>query len=149
MKKKILIIHGANLNLAGTGSARAYGLDRLDEINTDIINSGKKMSLEIDTFHSNIEGEIINAIAEARGNYQGIIINGGAYAHYSYAIRDAIERVQLPCIEVQLSNIFAREEFRSRCVFTPVCIGLICGFGKQGYILALEAMITHLKGASR
>lgn len=137
--KKILVIHGPNLNLLGEREPNVYGKDTLESINNEIISAAKSMDIECKTFQSNHEGAIIDEIQNARNDFFGIIINPGAYTHYSYAIRDAIAGVNLPCIEVHLSNIHRREEFRSKSVIAPVCKGQICGFGKIGYILALKS----------
>lgn len=136
MAKTILVIDGANLNLLGQRETSIYGTDTLVEINNKIINYDK--SLKILTFQSNIEGEIINRIHKK--DFDGLIINAGAYTHYSIAIRDAISAVLLPCIEVHLSNIYAREEFRHKSVLAGVCVGVVAGFGSKSYLLALEAI---------
>lgn len=138
--KKILIINGPNLNLLGKREPEVYGSDTLESINTEIIQEADKLRVKCDFYQSNHEGDIIDKIHYAWDNYDGIIINPGAYTHYSYAIRDAIAAVSIPVIEVHLSNIHAREEFRSHSVLAPVCKGQICGLGKKGYILALIAM---------
>jgi len=98
------------------------------------------LGVEIDAYQSNHEGELIDRIHEARGVYDGIVFNAGAYTHYSIAIHDAIKAVQIPCVEVHLSNVHTREEFRHKSFLSPVCVGVICGFGKMSYILALEAL---------
>ena len=144
--KKILVINGANLNLTGKREPSVYGYDTLDSINKEISGRAEKLGLICDFFQSNFEGEIINKIHTALENYDGIIINAGAFSHYSYAIRDAITSVNKPAVEVHLSNLAARkEEFRHKSVLTEVCIGIIAGFGKTGYFLALEALNDKLK----
>lgn len=137
--KKILIINGPNLNLLGTREKDVYGTETLEDIAVKVSEEAKKLSLDFDFIQSNHEGEIIDKIHDARGKYQVIIINPGAYTHYSYAIRDAVKAVLIPTIEIHLSNIHGREEFRSKSVIAPVCAGQICGFGSNSYILALNA----------
>lgn len=138
---KVLVINGPNLNMLGIREKGIYGTRNFDDVCKYIKEEGQKRNLEIKLFQSNIEGEIINEIHKAYyENYQGIIINPGAYTHYSYAIFDAIKAVNIKTIEVHLSNIHAREEFRHRSVIAPACIGQICGFGEFGYIMAMEAI---------
>lgn len=136
MNKTILVIHGANLNLLGERETSIYGTDSLTQINDKIISYDKKMNIL--TFQSNIEGEIINRIHQK--DFDGLIINAGAYTHYSIAIADAISAILVPCIEVHLSNIYAREEFRHKSVLSAVCVGVIAGFGSKSYLLALDAI---------
>lgn len=135
---KILVIHGPNLNLTGLREPGVYGSRTLEDINADILREGQTLGLEVTCFQSNHEGEIIDRIHQARLDCDGIVINAGAYTHYSYAIRDALAAVQLPAVEVHLSNVFAREEFRHHSTLTPVCRGMICGLGETGYLLALR-----------
>ncbi|MDF2889680.1 MAG: aroQ [Clostridia bacterium] len=142
---KLLVINGPNLNMLGIRDTSMYGIKTLQDINQEISCAAEKNHLEVDFFQSNIEGEIINTIQGAYGAYQGIIINPGAYTHYSYAIRDAIEAVNLPVIEVHISNIYKREEFRRKSVISDVCLGQINGLGYAGYIYALEALNRYLK----
>lgn len=138
MKKKVIIIHGPNLNMLGTRKPHVYGTESLAEVNDDILKTAHHLDIEVDIYQSNIEGEIINQIHKAHNNYNAIIINPGAFTHYSYAIRDAIEAISIPVIEVHISNIYRRENFRSHSVIAPVCSGQISGMGKDGYILALH-----------
>jgi 3-dehydroquinate dehydratase-2 len=140
---KILIIHGPNLNLLGTREPEIYGKDTLYDINEYLKRSFP--DIEFKFFQSNIEGEIINEIHGARNSIDGIVINPGAYSHYSIAIRDAISGVKVPTVEIHLSNIYAREEFRAKSVIAGVCIGHISGFGKESYVLAVTALIKKLK----
>lgn len=140
MEKKILIIHGPNLNLLGEREPDIYGNDTMDSINAEIAKETQNLGLSCDFFQSNHEGEIIDKIHKVRKTHSGIIINPGAYTHYSYAIRDAIAAITIPCIEVHLSNVYSRDEFRSKSVIAPVCKGQIAGFGKQSYILALKGI---------
>jgi 3-dehydroquinate dehydratase-2 len=139
MGKRIIVINGPNLNLLGTREKDVYGTVTLSEIAEAVTNEAKALGMDADFVQSNHEGEIIDKIHEARGRYDLIIINPGAYTHYSIAIRDAIKAVELPCIEVHLSNIHAREEFRSNSVVAPVCTGQISGFGANSYLVALRA----------
>lgn len=142
MNRRFLIIHGPNLNLFGKREPAIYGTDTLEQINQRILVWAAGAQIELKIVQSNHEGEIIDAIHEAQDWAAGIVINAGAYTHYSYAIRDAIAAVKLPTIEVHLSNIHAREEFRHISVIAPVCRGQICGLGWFGYILALQALTT-------
>lgn len=139
MVKKVLVINGPNLNLLGTREKDVYGRGTLSEIAASVNNEAQSLGLDADFIQTNHEGEIIDKIHEAKDSYDLIIINPGAYTHYSIAIRDAIKAVELPCIEVHLSNIYAREEFRSKSVIAPVCTGQISGFGMNSYIVALRA----------
>lgn len=141
--KKILVINGPNLNLLGKREPDIYGTDTLGSIEDIIKEEGKRLEVEVDTFQTNHEGNIIDAIQNATGKYNSIILNAGAYTHYSIAIRDAISSVKVPVIEVHLSNIHSREEFRKVSVIAPVCKGQISGFGAHSYILALNAVL-HL-----
>lgn len=138
--KKIMLIHGPNLSLTGTREYNIYGQESLEDINNYIISFAKKLDLECDIFQTNFEGEIIDKLEYGQNHIEGIIINPGAYTHYSYAIRDSILASRLPCIEVHMSNIYAREEFRSKSVIAPVCVGQIAGFGKHSYTLAIQAI---------
>ena len=139
--KKIKIIHGPNLNFTGVREKEVYGEEYIDDINAKILEKATKMDIDLEIFQSNIEGEIINYIQSCYyEGVDGIIINPGAFTHYSYAIRDAIASVGLPVIEVHLSNVYAREEFRKTSVTAPVCAGQISGFGAHSYILALYAL---------
>lgn len=140
MKNKVLIINGPNINMTGKRNISIYGTDSYDEINNEIMEYGKELSVECNVIQSNHEGDIIDALQRAGDEYDGIIINAGAYTHYSYAIRDAIETIRIPVIEVHFSNIYKREEFRNKSVIAPVCAGHIAGFGKFSYVLALNGL---------
>ena len=135
MIKKILVIHGPNLNLLGEREPGIYGSTGIDELNKNIIARAKEQGLECEIFQSNHEGAIIDKLHAARLKFDGVIINAGAYTHYSYAIRDAIAAIKIPCIEVHISNVFSRDEFRSKSVIAPVCKGSICGFGFGSYYI--------------
>lgn len=140
---RVLIIHGPNLNMLGIREPEIYGKLTLDELNQKIWRHAEKIEADVDIIHSNSESAIIDAIQHSYKAYDAVIINAGAYTHYSIAIRDAIASIDIPCVEVHLSNIHAREEFRHISVIAPVCIGQICGFGSVGYLMALDAL-THL-----
>lgn len=133
---KFLFINGVNLNMTGVREKGVYGTQTLDEINLEISKHFKNDICEF--YQSNSEGDICTAIQEALG-FDGIILNAGAYTHYSYAIRDAIASVSVPVVEVHMSNVHAREEFRHKSVLSEVCKGVICGFGMNSYILAAES----------
>lgn len=137
--KRVLVINGPNLNLLGAREKDVYGDATLSDIASSVVKEAQALGMDADFIQSNHEGEIIDKIHEARGKYDAVILNPGAYTHYSLAIRDAVRAVELPCIEVHLSNIYAREEFRSKSVVAPVCAGQISGFGSNSYILALHA----------
>lgn len=134
----ILVLNGPNLNLTGTRDPKVYGSTTLAQIEQMVKKRGTELGCEVDFMQSNHEGAIIDAIHNARGYYDYMIINAGAYTHYSYAIRDAISSVEIPTIEIHLSNIHAREPFRHESVLAPVCVGQIAGFGAMSYILALQ-----------
>jgi 3-dehydroquinate dehydratase-2 len=140
MIKKILVIHGPNLNLLGEREPGVYGSAGIDVLNSNIIDRANEQGLECEIFQSNHEGSIIDKLHAARTAFDGVIINAGAYTHYSYAIRDAIAAIKIPVIEVHISNIDAREEFRANSVIAPVCKGSICGLGFMSYYLAVQAM---------
>lgn len=139
--KKILVINGPNLNMLGTREPDVYGTLTLDAINTRIASEAEVMRIEVEFVQSNSEGEIIDAIHSAEGDAHGIILNAGAYTHYSYAIRDAVSAVSVPCVEVHLSNVYARDEFRCTSVIAPVCMGQISGFGILSYLLAMRVLV--------
>lgn len=138
--KKILVIHGPNLNLLGEREPGIYGSDSIEQLNSNIISRAKKLEMECEVFQSNHEGAIIDKLHAARTEFDGVVINAGAYTHYSYAIRDAIAAIKIPVIEVHISNVFARDEFRSKSVIAPVCRGSICGLGFGSYYLAVQAL---------
>lgn len=135
---KVLLIHGPNLNLLGIREKNIYGKENFHTVNEKILKEGERLEIDIEIFQSNHEGAIIDKLHEAIGNIDCIIINPGAYTHYSYAIRDAIAGINIPTIEVHLSNIHNREEFRKNSVIAPVCVGQIAGFSYHSYLLALR-----------
>ena len=137
----ILVVNGVNLNMTGRREKGMYGTQTLQEINDEIAAYAEKRGASAEFFQSNLEGEICTAIQSAEGKYDGIVLNAGAFTHYSYAIRDAIASVSVPVVEVHMSNVHAREEFRRNSVLTPVCKGEVLGFGKNSYILALESFL--------
>lgn len=140
MARKILVIHGPNLNLLGEREPGIYGDVSFDKLNETIMAHAEKLGLECEIFQSNHEGEIIDKLHAARKEFFGVVLNAGAYTHYSYAISDAIKAIKIPCIEVHISNIFARDAFRSHSVIAPVCKGSISGFGLQSYYLGVTAL---------
>lgn len=142
---EILILHGPNLNLLGRREPAVYGTLTLAEIDRILVADGQSLGVQVTCFQSNHEGEIIDRIHAASGKYDGLVINAGAYTHTSIAIRDGIVAVNLPTVEVHLSNIHQREKFRHRSVIAPVCIGQICGFGVESYRLGLRALVTYLQ----
>ncbi|MBW4557221.1 MAG: type II 3-dehydroquinate dehydratase [Trichormus sp. ATA11-4-KO1] len=141
----ILLLHGPNLNLLGQREPGIYGSSSLAEINRWLAEEALKFQAKIIPVQSNHEGVLIDAIHEALGKHQGILINPGAYTHTSVALRDAIAGVNLPTVEVHLSNIYRREDFRHHSYIAPVAIGQISGFGVQSYLLGLQALVHHLK----
>ncbi len=143
---EILIINGPNLNLLGQRETAVYGKGSLKELNTGLSNLAKSLKLKLKFFQSNSEGAIIDFLHKEGSGAAGIIINPGALTHYSYALRDAIAATATETIEVHISNIFAREEFRRHSVISPVCTGQICGFGFYGYALALSYFADVSKG---
>lgn len=142
---KILLINGANLNMLGVREPEKYGSTTLKDIETSVINRGKELGAEVEVWQSNHEGEIVDKIQAAKGNYDGILINAGGYTHTSVVIRDAISAVQIPTVEIHMTNIHAREEFRHTSLLSGVCVAQVVGFKEQSYILALEGLVNYLK----
>ncbi|MDE5885580.1 MAG: type II 3-dehydroquinate dehydratase [Oscillospiraceae bacterium] len=140
MKRKILIVHGPNLNLLGEREPGIYGDTSFETLNQHLIAYAESAGLEAKIFQSNHEGALIDKLHESRKECVGVVLNAGAYTHYSYAIADAIKAIKIPVIEVHISNIFARDAFRSNSVIAPVCAGSISGFGLLSYDLAIRAL---------
>ena len=142
---KILVIHGPNLNLLGTREPAIYGSHTISDINSALDNLAIELGIAVTFFQSNHEGAIVDAIQAAKADCEGILINPAAYTHTSVAIRDAIVAVTLPVVEVHLSNVHAREEFRTKSYIAPVAVGQISGFGVNSYLLGLRAIFSHIK----
>ena len=143
--RPVLLLNGPNLNLVGIREPGVYGKMGLDEIVQKCVDLGDNMGLEVRARQSNIEGELINQLHEARTWAQGVVFNPGGYTHTSIALRDAISAINLPVIEVHISNVHAREAFRRHSFTAPVCVGSIAGFGWRSYALALQALAWHLE----
>ena len=142
---KILVLNGPNINMLGTREPDKYGIDTLETIEMFVCDEAKKLEVDVDFYQSNIEGEIVTKIQQAKGIYDGIVMNPAAYTHTSVAIRDALLSVEIPTVEIHLSNIHKREEFRHTSLTSPACIGQITGFGKNSYKLGLIAVVDYLK----
>ncbi|RMF00916.1 MAG: type II 3-dehydroquinate dehydratase [Alphaproteobacteria bacterium] len=145
MSKPIYILNGPNLNLLGTREPEIYGSETLEDVRSRCEARASELSLAIDFRQSNDEGELVNWIQEARGDASGLIVNAGAYTHTSVAMLDALLACDLPCVEVHLSNIFRREDFRHHSYISRASLGVICGFGVKGYELAIEALAAEVK----
>jgi 3-dehydroquinate dehydratase II len=141
----ILVLHGPNLNLLGLREPGIYGVSTLAQIEHQLIELGNSLSVTVKSLQSNHEGVLVDAIHGARDRHQGIVINAGAYTHTSIAIRDALAAVQIPTVEVHLSNIYKREEFRHHSYLASIVIGQISGFGADSYYLGLRALVSHLE----
>lgn len=144
MAKRILVLNGPNLNMLGTREPATYGAQTLADIETMATEEGAALGLEVTCRQSNIEGELVTWIQQALGQFEAIVINPGAYSHTSIAIHDAFRAVNLPVVEVHLSNIYTREPFRHHSYVSPVALGVICGLGATGYKLALHALAEKL-----
>ena len=142
---KILLINGANLNMLGIREPEKYGTKTLSDIENIVINRGKELDVEISVYQSNIEGEIVEKIQQALGKYDGILINAGGYTHTSVVIRDAISAVQIPTIEIHMTNIHAREDFRHTSLLSGVCKAIVAGFGEESYTIALDGLVNLLR----
>ena len=143
--KKILVILGPNLNMVGVREKGIYGEETASDIEKQIISYAESNGFSAEVFQSNHEGDLIDKIHSAKGNFDGVVINAGALTHYSYALRDAIACVKIPFVEVHMSNIHAREEFRHTSVTVPVCNGQVVGLGLRGYLYAMEAVVDMVK----
>lgn len=143
---KILILNGPNLNLLGTREPDKYGSKTLEDINQELSTLATELSIELDFFQSNTEGELVDKIQQAKGCVDGILINPAAYTHTSVALADALLAVEIPAVEIHLSNIHKREEFRKHSYIAPACIGQISGFQSQSYSLGLIAIVNYLSG---
>jgi 3-dehydroquinate dehydratase-2 len=146
---KILLLNGPNLNLLGRREPTIYGSATLDEIVAQVVAYGAELGVTVETFQSNEEGALVTCIGESPGRYDGIVINPAAYTHTSIALRDALVAAGVPCVEVHLTNIHAREAFRQQSLTAAACLGQIGGFGPMSYRLGLEALVAHLRKAKR
>ncbi len=144
---KILLINGANLNMLGSREPEKYGSTTLKDIESGVIQRGNELGVQVDVWQSNHEGEIVDKIQSAKGVYDGILINAGGYTHTSVVIRDAIASVQIPTVEIHMTNIHAREEFRHTSLISGVCIAQVVGFKELSYSLALEGLVNYLKNS--
>lgn len=144
---KILLINGANLNMLGSREPEKYGSTTLKDIESGVIQRGNELGVQVDVWQSNHEGEIVDKIQSAKGVYDGILINAGGYSHTSVVIRDAIASVQIPTVEIHMTNIHAREEFRHTSLLSGVCIAQVVGFKELSYSLALEGLVNYLKNS--
>ncbi len=143
--QRILVVHGPNLNLLGSREPDIYGTTTLEEINGDLSSAAKEWGAEVEFFQSNYEGALVDRIQESQSWADGILINPGGLTHTSVTLRDALVATELPIVEVHLSNIFAREEFRRNSFVSPIALGVISGFGPMGYGLGLNALLEHLE----
>jgi len=144
---KILVLNGPNLNLLGKREPDVYGSTTLDDISTALRQKAVQLDVEIEIYQSNDEGALVSKIGESRQGIDGLVFNPAAYTHTSVALHDALRATGTPCVEVHLSNVHAREEFRHKSLTAPVCVGQICGFGANSYLLGLEAIVQHLRDA--
>ena len=144
---KILLINGANLNMLGSREPEKYGSTTLKDIESAVIKRGEELGAQVNAWQSNHEGDIVDKIQSAKGVYDGILINAGGYTHTSVVIRDAIASVQIPTVEIHMTNIHAREEFRHTSLISGVCIAQVVGFKELSYTLALEGLVNYLKNS--
>jgi len=142
---RVLVLHGPNLNMLGQREPQIYGHTTLADINAMLLSLGRELGVEIETFQSNHEGELVSTIQSARGKYAALLINGGAYTHTSIAILDALLAVDMPIVEVHLSNLYKREDFRHHSYIARAAVGQICGFGAESYLLGLRAAVSIIK----
>ena len=141
--KRVAVVHGPNLNMLGKREVGIYGGKSMEEINSEVAAEASGLNVTVEFYQSNCEGELVSYIQQCKGKTDGILLNAGAYTHYSIALRDAIAAAQVPTVEVHISNVYKREPFRHVSVIAPVCIGQICGFGSHGYVLALRALMEE------
>lgn len=141
MPKRVVVIHGPNLNMLGKRETDIYGGKSMEEINTEVASEAKHLNVRVEFYQSNSEGELVTLIQGCRDAADGIVLNAGAYTHYSIALRDAIAAAEVPTVEVHISNVYKRESFRHTSVIAPVCVGQISGFGSRSYVLALRALV--------
>ncbi len=141
---KILVINGVNMNMLGLREPEKYGRMTLSELENELKDYAKSLNIELETYQSNIEGEIVEKIQQSRGVIDGIVLNAAAYTHTSVAIRDAISAAEVPVVEIHMTNVHAREDFRKKSLIAPVCIGQISGFGKESYILGIKGLVSYL-----
>ncbi len=149
MKNKVIVINGPNLNLLGEREKDKYGKISLQDVENNCKEFSKKNEIQIEFFQSNIEGEIVNAIQNSRDKQDGLIINAGGYTHTSVAIHDALKVLKIPIIELHITNIYNREEFRHKSLVSKVAKGIVCGFGTNGYIMALDAIKKIIEDENR
>ena len=145
MMNKIIILNGPNLNLLGEREKEKYGHISLKDIENTCADFSKKNDIKLSLYQSNIEGELVDEIQKSRNSHEGLIINAGGYTHTSVAIHDALKILEIPIIELHITNIYNREDFRHKSLISKLAKGVICGFGTEGYIMALKAMKTYLK----
>jgi 3-dehydroquinate dehydratase-2 len=139
--KHIAVVHGPNLNMLGKREVGIYGGKSMEDINADVAAEARRLGVSVEFRQFNGEGELVGFIQQCRGRAQGVLLNAGAYTHYSVALRDAISSAEVPTVEVHISNVYKREAFRHTSLIAPVCIGQICGFGPYSYVLGLRALI--------
>ncbi len=142
---RIGVLHGPNLNLLGVRDPEIYGREGLEEIEQRLVALGEELEAEVTTFQSNVEGDLVDWIQEARSRFDGLLVNAAAYTHTSVAIRDALQAVELPFVEVHLTNIFAREPFRHHSYLTDLAVALVAGFGGDSYVLGLRGLVAFLR----
>ncbi len=140
--KSILIVNGPNLNLLGTREPEVYGRSSLEDIEALCRARATELDIDVEFFQSNHEGDLVDAIQSANGKHQGMVLNAAAYTHTSIALLDVVKAADFPVVEVHLSNVFSREDFRKRSYISPVAAGVICGFGIQVYVLAMDALVA-------